>query len=166
MAVIYVHMYYKWPYICRIIYEPFPFQGPPKFTQIGIFSLKIYHLATLHAMHVSFEPFIKPLIAKSQVCELWRARFFLSISIEKNCTLASEARWYVKQSWTIFSVDQPILRLPKLQLQRQSIFLSTRRQSFWLQKNALGYSRSCKFLQRVSSNSWSSDCLLHVRTSF
>jgi hypothetical protein len=28
--------------------QPFPFQGPPKFTQIGIFGLKIYHLATLH----------------------------------------------------------------------------------------------------------------------
>jgi hypothetical protein len=34
--------------------KPFPFQGqyrrlqdPPKFTQIGIFGLKIYHLATL-----------------------------------------------------------------------------------------------------------------------
>jgi hypothetical protein len=29
------------------IYQPFPFQGPQKFTQIGIFGLKIYHLATL-----------------------------------------------------------------------------------------------------------------------
>jgi hypothetical protein len=27
--------------------QPFPFQGPPKFTQIRIFGLKIYHLATL-----------------------------------------------------------------------------------------------------------------------
>jgi hypothetical protein len=30
-------------------YQPFPLQGPQKFTEIGIFSLKIYHLATLHA---------------------------------------------------------------------------------------------------------------------
>jgi hypothetical protein len=29
------------------IYQHFPFKGPPKFTQIGIFGLKIYHLATL-----------------------------------------------------------------------------------------------------------------------
>jgi hypothetical protein len=29
------------------IYQPFPIQGPPKFTQIGIFGLKIYQLATL-----------------------------------------------------------------------------------------------------------------------
>jgi hypothetical protein len=29
------------------IQQPFPFQGPPKFTQIGIFGLKIYRLATL-----------------------------------------------------------------------------------------------------------------------
>jgi hypothetical protein len=29
------------------MYHPFPFQGPPKFTQIGIFGLKIKHLATL-----------------------------------------------------------------------------------------------------------------------
>jgi hypothetical protein len=29
------------------IYQPFPFQGPPKFTPIDFFGLKIYHLATL-----------------------------------------------------------------------------------------------------------------------
>jgi hypothetical protein len=29
------------------ICKPFPFQGPPKFTQFEIFGLKIYHLATL-----------------------------------------------------------------------------------------------------------------------
>jgi hypothetical protein len=29
------------------VYQPFSFRGPPKFTQIGIFGLKIYHLATL-----------------------------------------------------------------------------------------------------------------------
>jgi hypothetical protein len=30
------------------IYQPFPFHGPPQFTQIGIFGLKYrYHLATL-----------------------------------------------------------------------------------------------------------------------
>jgi hypothetical protein len=31
------------------MYQPFPFQGPPKFSQIGIFGLKIYHLATLNS---------------------------------------------------------------------------------------------------------------------
>jgi hypothetical protein len=30
------------------IYQHFPFLGSQKFTQIGIFGLKIYHLATLH----------------------------------------------------------------------------------------------------------------------
>jgi hypothetical protein len=35
-----------------IIYQPFPIQGPPKFTQIGIFGLKIYHLATLHRSEI------------------------------------------------------------------------------------------------------------------
>jgi hypothetical protein len=29
------------------IYQHFSFQDPPKITQIGIFGLKIYHLATL-----------------------------------------------------------------------------------------------------------------------
>jgi hypothetical protein len=29
------------------IYRRFPFQGPPKCTQIVIFGIKIYHLATL-----------------------------------------------------------------------------------------------------------------------
>jgi hypothetical protein len=29
------------------IYQYFPFQGPPKIPQRGIFGLKIYHLATL-----------------------------------------------------------------------------------------------------------------------
>jgi hypothetical protein len=40
----------KWPkYIpnCQRIFQPFPFRGPPKFTQIGSFGLKMYHLATL-----------------------------------------------------------------------------------------------------------------------
>jgi hypothetical protein len=40
----------KWPYIIpngHTIYQPFHFRGPPKFTQIGIFGLKKYHLATL-----------------------------------------------------------------------------------------------------------------------
>jgi hypothetical protein len=27
--------------------QHFPFKGPPKYTQIGIFGLQIYHLATL-----------------------------------------------------------------------------------------------------------------------
>jgi hypothetical protein len=42
--------YTKWPYNIpngHIIYQHYPFQGPPKFTQIGIFGLKINHLATL-----------------------------------------------------------------------------------------------------------------------
>jgi hypothetical protein len=32
------------------MHQHFPFQGPPKFTQIWIFGLKINHLATLNAM--------------------------------------------------------------------------------------------------------------------
>jgi hypothetical protein len=32
----------------KYVYQPFPFQGPPKFTLIGIFGWKINHLATLH----------------------------------------------------------------------------------------------------------------------
>jgi hypothetical protein len=40
----------KWPkYVPNghKIYLNFPFQGPPKFTKIGIFGMKIYHLASL-----------------------------------------------------------------------------------------------------------------------
>jgi hypothetical protein len=29
------------------MYQNFPFQDPPKYTKIGIFGTKIYHLATL-----------------------------------------------------------------------------------------------------------------------
>jgi hypothetical protein len=36
------------------ICQTFPFQGPPKFTQIGIFGLKIYHLATLLETQILF----------------------------------------------------------------------------------------------------------------
>jgi hypothetical protein len=32
----------------RTIYHHFPIQGPPKHTKIGIFGMKLYHLATLH----------------------------------------------------------------------------------------------------------------------
>jgi hypothetical protein len=35
---------------CPLNIPTFPFQGPPMFTQIRIFGLKIYHLATLDEM--------------------------------------------------------------------------------------------------------------------
>jgi hypothetical protein len=35
------------------IYRYFPFQDPPKFTQIVIFGLKMYHMATLMKWMVS-----------------------------------------------------------------------------------------------------------------
>jgi hypothetical protein len=38
--------YTKWPN-CHEIYQLLPLQDPPKFTQIGIFGLKIGYLATL-----------------------------------------------------------------------------------------------------------------------
>jgi hypothetical protein len=38
------------------IYQHFLFQGPPKFTQIGIFGLKINHLATLLEPKIVFSP--------------------------------------------------------------------------------------------------------------
>jgi hypothetical protein len=31
----------------RDMHQHFPFQGPPKFTQIAMFGLKIFYLATL-----------------------------------------------------------------------------------------------------------------------
>jgi hypothetical protein len=31
----------------RKMYQQFPFQGPLKFTKVGIFGLKMYHLAIL-----------------------------------------------------------------------------------------------------------------------
>jgi hypothetical protein len=39
------------------IYPPFPFQVPPKFTQIGILGLKTNHLATLLSRMVAIEHF-------------------------------------------------------------------------------------------------------------
>jgi hypothetical protein len=39
--------YHKMYQMAIKIFQPFPIQGPPKFTQIWIFCLKIYHLATL-----------------------------------------------------------------------------------------------------------------------
>jgi hypothetical protein len=44
------YLYTKWPHNTTIghkIYQYFSFQGPPKYTLIGIFGMKIYHLATL-----------------------------------------------------------------------------------------------------------------------
>jgi hypothetical protein len=32
----------------HIKYQHYPLQDPPKYTQIGIFGMQIYHLATLH----------------------------------------------------------------------------------------------------------------------
>jgi hypothetical protein len=36
------------------LYRPFPFPGPPKFTQIGILGLKIYHLANLQVFPATY----------------------------------------------------------------------------------------------------------------
>jgi hypothetical protein len=40
-----------------VINQHFPFEGPPKFTQIWIFGLKINHLATLVQTHVGDKGF-------------------------------------------------------------------------------------------------------------
>jgi hypothetical protein len=34
----------------HMTYQHLPLQDPPKFTQIGTFGFKIYHLATLHVL--------------------------------------------------------------------------------------------------------------------
>jgi hypothetical protein len=44
-------IYSTWPYK----FQPFPCQGPPKFTQIVFFGLKIYHLATLMLAREAFK---------------------------------------------------------------------------------------------------------------
>jgi hypothetical protein len=35
----------------KYVYQHLPLQDPPKFTQIGILGLKIYHLASLVEVH-------------------------------------------------------------------------------------------------------------------
>jgi hypothetical protein len=39
------------------MYQPFPLQGTPKFTQSGIFGMKIYHLATLSITSRDMNPY-------------------------------------------------------------------------------------------------------------
>jgi hypothetical protein len=49
----------------RLIWQHLPFQDPPKFTQIGIFGLKICHLATLVVSRITIqrvETFNDPLL--------------------------------------------------------------------------------------------------------
>jgi hypothetical protein len=47
------HIYTKWPKnILNGTKIYLSFQGPPKNTQIGIFGMKIYHLATLPSMNI------------------------------------------------------------------------------------------------------------------
>jgi hypothetical protein len=40
-------------------YQHFPFQGPPKYTQFGIFGLKLNHLATLVPSQFKSRPFLR-----------------------------------------------------------------------------------------------------------
>jgi hypothetical protein len=52
--------YTKWPNNIpngQIIYRHFPFQGPPNLTKIGIFGIKMFHLAPLRPSHKSVTPF-------------------------------------------------------------------------------------------------------------
>jgi hypothetical protein len=44
--------------------QHFPFQGPPKFTHIGIVDLKIYHLATLVETCFFTLSYLHPLILR------------------------------------------------------------------------------------------------------
>jgi hypothetical protein len=79
------HNRYQSAIICTYVYvhilngqriqQPFPFQGPPKFTQIGIYGLKICLLATLqHIVSVIVET---PFFLQGS----WRLRLpFLSLS--------------------------------------------------------------------------------------
>jgi hypothetical protein len=58
------------------IYQHFPFKGPPKFTQSGIFGLKTYHLATL--MEIIFCAFLMELCPQS--CHKICPKFFVNYS--------------------------------------------------------------------------------------
>jgi hypothetical protein len=49
------------------IYQHFPFQGTPKFTQIGILGMKINHLATLVGLSFTDEKVCLPGIGSSRV---------------------------------------------------------------------------------------------------
>jgi hypothetical protein len=50
----------KWPKTC----QHSPFQSPSKFTQIGIFGLKINHLATL--FHIAKGESLEPILRRQQ----------------------------------------------------------------------------------------------------
>jgi hypothetical protein len=52
MAIKYIKLPYNKPNVH--MYTHLPLQGPPKFTQIAIFTLKMYHLATLLQSDIAF----------------------------------------------------------------------------------------------------------------
>jgi hypothetical protein len=93
--------YTKWPQLCTYtkrpqivpnghkIYQHFPFKGPPKYTKIGIFGLKINHLATLVGCH--FEtPRTKNKFSFQSECVFFRKmlkqrHFYFSPFVSMNC---------------------------------------------------------------------------------
>jgi hypothetical protein len=70
--------YAKWPKCIpngHKIYQQFPVKGPPKFIQIEIFGIKIYHLVTLLLTNKNFSHSSKAGIETKSV--------FLSIKVGK-----------------------------------------------------------------------------------
>jgi hypothetical protein len=64
------------------IYQPFPFQGAQTFTQIGIFGLKINHLATLlvTAIQKKYRCFFQ-----QTFCSSFSVKRFLCTYVQKSC---------------------------------------------------------------------------------
>jgi hypothetical protein len=58
------------------IYQLFPMYGPPKYTEIGIFGLKIYHLANLNSEDRKLANLFRNLVQ--------RVRIYLPVCLLKN----------------------------------------------------------------------------------
>jgi hypothetical protein len=82
--------------ISHKIYQCFPFQGAPKFTQIGILGLKIYRLATL--LRGGTKQFIRKVHKLAPTLNLVFLRSIRNEGSQKSFrqTLPSRvARWYI-----------------------------------------------------------------------
>jgi hypothetical protein len=158
--------YTKWPYYicngCKIdqmvikyLYQDFPYQDPPKFTQIWIFGLKTNHLATLprcRVMPCRTEKILfrvdRPLsnwsLSVTGCDQLWPS----SAARKRRPRPPREVRRSCARPQSCKQEEEPVIRLLNFQLQIQRWSRSER---FFKQKklsclqNYLGYSSVVNF---------------------
>jgi hypothetical protein len=106
---------YNFPNVLKTfqIHQHFPFQGPQKFTQIGIFGLKTNHLATLDWIAIS-SSYFRGLWTHDLETDVEPNRYWPLIKLHTSYIHTSGDRWsnYICTSYIHTYIRWPLIKLP------------------------------------------------------